>query len=59
MELSQQQPPATIYLSDIEIEDCRTKPLVLRHPCYNQTVERHVKLVTEASAQVTGFERRD
>ena len=30
MELSQQQPPALTHLSGIEIEDCRTKPLVLR-----------------------------
>ena len=55
----QQQPPAIRHLSDSEIEDCRMKPLILHHPCHNQTVERHVKLVTEASAQVTGFERRD
>ena len=52
-------PPAIRHLSDSEIEDCRMKPLILCRPCHNQTVERHVKLVTEASAQVTGFERRD
>ena len=27
--------------------------------CHNQSVERHVKMVTEAAAQVEGFERRD
>ena len=59
LEICQQQPPAIRHLSDSEIEDCRMKPLILHHPCHNQTVERHVKLVTEASAQVTGFERRD
>ena len=59
MEICQQQPPAIRHLSDSEIEDCRMKPLILHHPCHNQTVERHVKLVTEASVQVTGFERRD
>ena len=32
---------------------------MLHHPCHNQSVERHVKLVTEASAQVEGFARRD
>jgi len=35
------------------------KPLLLHHPCHNQTVERHVELVTEVSAQVGGFEQRD
>jgi len=35
------------------------KPLLLYHPCHNKSVERHVKLVTEASAQVAGLERRD
>ena len=59
LEICQQQPPAIRHLSDSEIEDCRMKPLILHHPCHNQTVERHVKLVTEASAQVTGFERRN
>ena len=57
LEICQQQPPAIRHLSDSEIEDCRMKPLILHHPCHNQTVERHVKLVTEASAQVTGFEK--
>ena len=59
LEICQQQPPAIRHLSDSEIEDCRMKPLILHHPCHNQTVERHVKLVTEALAQVTGFESRD
>ena len=59
LEICQQQPPAIRHLSDSEIEDCRMKPLILHHPCHNQTVKRHVKLVTEGSAQVTGFERRD
>ena len=58
MKLSQQQSPAITHLSVTEIDNFRTKPLVLPHSCHNQTVE-HVKLVTEASAQVTGFERRD
>ena len=55
LEICQQQPPAIRHLSDSEIEDCQMKPLILLHPCHNQTVERHVKLVTEASAQVTGL----
>ena len=40
-------------------EQCRIRPLQLDHPCHNQCVERHVKMVTEAAAQVEGFERRD
>ena len=28
-------------------------------PCHNQAVERHIKVVTEASMLVYGFERRD
>ena len=27
------------------------------HPCPNQSVERHAKLATDASAQDAGFER--
>ena len=33
--------------------------LVLSHPCHNQAVERHIKIVAEVSAPVSGFERRD
>ena len=55
----QHQPPAIEHLTDTEIEQCRARPLKLDHPCHNQSVERHVKLVTEASAQVEGFARRD
>lgn len=53
------QPPAIKQLSDLEIEGIRKDPLKLNHPCHNQAVERHVKLVTEASSQVCGFDRRD
>jgi len=59
IETFSQQPPANAHLTNDSIEDCRMKPSLLYHPCHNQTVERHVKLVTEASAQVAGFERRD
>ena len=54
-----QQPPAIRHLSDSEIEQCRVKSLELNYPCHNQSVERHVKMVTEAAPQVEGFERRD
>ena len=55
----QHQPPAIGHLTYVDIEQCRVRPLTLHHSCHNQSVERHVKLVTEASAQVEGFARRD
>ena len=51
-----QQPPAIQNLADAGIDECRMNPLQLNLPYHNQSVERHVKLVTEASAQVFGFE---
>ena len=54
-----QEPPLTRNLSTEDLEDVLESPLVFKHPCHNQAVERHVKLVTEASASVTTFERRD
>ena len=53
------EPPATNQFSYEEINKLRLRPLKLNHPCHNQTVEQHVKLVTEASASTTGHERRD
>ena len=35
------------------------KPLKLGHGCHSQNVERHIKIVTEASAFVVGHDRRD
>ena len=40
--------PAIASLTDREIEECLKKPLVLQ----KQSVERHLKLVAEESAQV-------
>ena len=53
------QPPAVMDLDDTSIAQMLTKPLVLQHPCHNQAVERHFKLVTEAASVVTGYEKRD
>jgi len=54
------QPPAVMDLDDALIAQMLTKPLlVLQHPCHNQAVERHVKLVTEAALVVTEYEKRD
>ena len=58
----QQKPPAIANLTDTDIEECLGKPLVL-HYLYvianSQSVERHIKLVAEASAQVERFDRQD
>ena len=40
IQLCHQQPFATKHLTDAEIEDCRTNPLVLNHPCHNQTCHK-------------------
>jgi len=56
IETCSQQPPEIAHLTNDSIEDCQMNPFLLYHPCHNQTVERHVKLFTEASAQVAGFE---
>jgi len=44
---------------DTSIAQMLTTPLVLQHPCHNQAVERHVKLVSEAASVVTGYEKRN
>ena len=54
-----QQPPVIEHLTDLDIEQSWIRPLQLNHQCHNQCVERHVKMVTEAAAQVEGFEQRD
>ena len=46
-------------MSDAEIEALGSHHLVLNHPCRNQGVEQHVKLVTEASMSVAGHEKQD
>ena len=53
------EPPVTKRMSIEQIEQFRSKPLRLCHPCHSQSVERHVKLVSEASQTVAGFEKRD
>ena len=52
------EPPATTIMNDEAIQNFETSKLVLDHPCHSQTVERHVKLVTEAFKHMAGFERR-
>ena len=51
-------PPALEHLLNKEIEAFQQHKLSLEHPCHNQAVERHIKLVSEASAAVAGFKNR-
>ena len=54
-----EEPPLVRHFSLSEIEDLKSMPLQISHPCHNQAVERHIQLVSEVSALVTGFENRD
>ena len=49
------EPPATLHLSTEQLQNMYTSKLELELPCHNQAVERHVKVVTEASMMVCGF----
>ena len=53
------EPPAIRNLSNMAIKRIAMQKLVLSHPCHNQAVKRHIKIVTKVSASVSGFERRD
>lgn len=55
------EPPTTKHFSDEEIQtfiNKNIKPDIPNLPCHSQSVERSVKLVTEASHSVYGFEVR-
>ena len=41
------------------LKDIRSNSSNLYHPCHNQSTDRHLKLVTEAFSDVTGFRRKD
>ena len=53
------EPPIIKDLSRDELEKIREVLLTLRHPYHNQCVERHIKVITDASSRVVGKERRD
>ncbi|KAK4883922.1 hypothetical protein RN001_000193 [Aquatica leii] len=57
------EPPLTVKTSDNELQemisDVPAEIEMLKFPCHSQAVERCVKLVTEASAAVCGYEARD
>lgn len=55
--------PTTLHLQEEElkrivIEDHVNFKNQLRYPCHTQAVERHVKIVTEPSQSVCGYEAR-
>lgn len=57
------EPPLTVKLSSNELLEIVNNPDILKincnFPCHTQAVERTVKLVTEASSAVCGFNKRD
>ena len=54
-EIMTTEPPAIKSMNNAAIQRFKLDKLELDHPCHNQAVERHVKLVTEASIRVAGF----
>jgi hypothetical protein len=52
-------PPLTRNLKDAEVNWIMETPLLFKHPCHNQAVERHIRLVSKAARTVTNFERRN
>lgn len=54
------EPPLTLKLTNDEILNIIDKPLDAKnYPCHSQSVERMVKVVSDASAAVYGEQRRD
>ena len=53
------EPSATKQFSYEKINKLPLQPLQADHPCHNQAVEQHVKLVTEASTLTAGHESHD
>ena len=51
------QPSTVRSVTDVKMNEIASILLKLIYPCHNQAVERHVKVVTEVSAQVVGFEK--
>ena len=53
------EPPVTKNFSENELHNIRNQPFIFKQPCHNQVVERHIKLVSEASSKVIRFQKRD
>ena len=52
-----QLPPIRSFINAV-VDEIRNTTLLLNDICHNQALERHVKVATEASAQLVGLERR-
>ena len=51
------EPPLTALLTDTEIRDLEKDPLFIPpFPCHTQSVERGIRLITEAASSVIGEE---
>ena len=46
-------------LTNAQLTELRDNPLCLEHPYHNQCVERHIKVITDASSKVAGKDSRD
>ena len=53
------EPPITKKMSREELEKIRELPYEVEHPYHNQCVERHIKVITDASSRVVGKEKRN
>ena len=54
------EPPLIKALTDEQIQKIKEEPLVVKkYPNHTQSVERSIKLVTDASKAVYGFDARD
>ena len=51
--------PQIRHMSMFKLDNFRSEPLLFLHPCHDQDVEHHVKLVTEASKSVSEYNNHD
>ena len=54
-----EEPPVIKPMTDTQVIDMVESQLILKHPCHNQAVERHIKIVSDSSSRVCGEHRRD
>ena len=52
-------PPLQKLLSDEKIEKVRRAPLKFQHLCHNHSFKKYIKLASESSLSVCGFQKRD
>ena len=52
-------PPVLEHFNNHFIKSLEQIPLKLQFECHNQSIERHVKAVTEATGAVYGHDRKD